>query len=211
MAVFNVIKKNRKYFAATKDGYKCKIVIDEASENIELGENDLQIEDISVRTKYGTDLIFKVVSNTTEELKKGICTLVHDRYNSVLVKRCHELNGKWDAENKAWVFPLILEAEVEDLDYQYNADVNYYDVTLDEYEACEPFSLAGYKIATATGRDSGAVLANDVILLSGNVSSGGSVKNWTTLVKGVIRIELSKPLADAIAKEGYEIEKVVVS
>lgn len=43
--------------------------------------------------------------------------------------------------------------------------------------------LLGRCIAYATGRDSGARLGGNVVLISGRASSGGSVKNWTTVIR----------------------------
>ena len=65
---FNVIKKNRKYFAATTDNNKsCKILIDDYSKDLALGEHFLAVKDISVRSKYGTDLIYKLAANVEEQ------------------------------------------------------------------------------------------------------------------------------------------------
>jgi hypothetical protein len=59
-------KKNRKYFAAKVNGYKCKLLIDENSEGLELGTHELLVNDISVRSKYGTDLIYSVYKKTED-------------------------------------------------------------------------------------------------------------------------------------------------
>lgn len=55
--------------------------------------------------------------------------------------------------------------------------------------------LAGRVIAGARGRDSGVTIGNGVVLVSGEIKSGGSVKNWLTVVKSesVFRI-LDLPL-----------------
>ena len=50
----NITKKNRKYFACSHNGHDVKLVIDGASENLEVGEHELLVEDVSVRTKFGT-------------------------------------------------------------------------------------------------------------------------------------------------------------
>ncbi len=65
---FEIVKKNRKYFAARTKGYDCKIVIDDLSRDLEPGEHELMVEDISVRSKYGTDLIFRL-THDAEEVK----------------------------------------------------------------------------------------------------------------------------------------------
>ncbi|GAG61276.1 unnamed protein product, partial [marine sediment metagenome] len=40
--------------------------------------------------------------------------------------------------------------------------------------------FAGYTICRAQGRDSGADLGDEMSLLKGTITSGGSVKNWNS-------------------------------
>lgn len=47
-----------------------------------------------------------------------------------------------------------------------------------------PLTLHGRPLARAFGRDTGANLADGVVVLEGGFTSGGSVKNWTTVSKG---------------------------
>jgi len=192
---FNILKKNRKYFAATKGGYKCKILIDDNSQALELGAVDIDVEDISVRTKYGTDLIFKLTADAETQAAAGICTLQHYTYNKLLVEQCHKLGGKWDAESKAWIFKDFVADKVEELDYLYNSELTNYQIEFeDDYsEHNAPVYLFGVKVAEATGRDSGATLGNDVALIAGRVDSGGSMKNWGTKIKEGTILRLSLP------------------
>ncbi|EOX4801897.1 hypothetical protein ACU440_002650 [Vibrio alginolyticus] len=96
--ILNIIKRNRKYFAAeTASKHKCKLLIDSNSENLELGEHCLAVEDISVRSKYGTDLIYKLSASAEAQAEQGIVSLKSD-YNSLLVEECHRLDGAWDKE-----------------------------------------------------------------------------------------------------------------
>lgn len=74
MEEFNVLKKNQKYFAALLNGCKCRIVIDENSSDLPLGEQLLDVEDISVRSKYGVDLVFKLQSSIEEQAESGVVT-----------------------------------------------------------------------------------------------------------------------------------------
>lgn len=179
---FNVLKKNRKYFAATKNGYKCKIAIDSNSENLELGEQELLVNNISIRTKYGTDLIYKLAADTAEQEAAGITTLQHDRYNHMLHKSCKELGGKWDGESGAWVFSSIVEDKVEELDALYNSKLIPVQVTAleDNYKDKDAMYLLRYKLAQASGRDSGATLADGISVIEGKFTSGGSRANWDT-------------------------------
>ena len=203
MVTFSIIKKNRKYFAATKDGYKCKILIDENSESLEIGTHELEVDDISVRSKYGTDLIFKLQARADEQQAAGICTLRHYVYNQDLVAECHQLGGKWDAEEKAWIFSGLVESEVEDLDALYNSELTAYEITFncDRKGHAEPVYFLGVNLARATGRDSGAILADGVAIIDGGVTSGGSRANWQTIVREGTTMRLMLPCARVDALE----------
>lgn len=193
----NLVKKNRKYFACLHKGYEVKLLIDAASENLSLGDHELLLDDISVRTKYGTDVIYKVVGETKPE---KIVTLQSPRYNKWLVKECQNLGGRWDETAKAWVFSHLVEAEVDELDRQYNEQLVCVDIEAqdDIRGHQDDVTFMGYSIARAFGRDSGAKLGENVALLDGQISSGGSVKNWVTFVRkgSTFRLVVSKVLLD---------------
>ena len=193
MKTFNVVKKNRKYFAAILEGkYKCKLLIDDSSKDLELGSHNLEVDDISVRSKYGTDLIFKIKAGSS--LSGGICTLKHDRYNSILREECRRLGGTWDSKERAWIFGAFVEDEVEELDEIFNSPMATYELTFTEtlYGYSAPACYCGYTLATATARDSGATLEPNIAIIEGEATSGGSIANWLTkIVAGtVIRMEL---------------------
>lgn len=190
-----IIKKNRRYFAAKHNGYDVKVLIDGDSESLELGTKELLLEDISVRTKYGTDVIYKLVGEA--KLPERIVTLKH-RYNANLVERCRELGGKFD--NGIWVFSALVEDKIEALDYYYNSDEVSIEITakgdVRGYQA--PIYFCGYLLAKASGRDSGAKLGSDFAQISGTIESSGSMKNWTTVVRkgSVFRTKMSKVLLE---------------
>ena len=151
-----------------------------------------------MRTKYGTDVIYKVVGETKPE---KIVTLRSSSFNKWLVKECQNLGGRWDESAKAWVFSHLVEAEVDDLDRQYNeqlvcVDIEAQDDIRSRYQ--EDVTFMGYPIARAFGRDSGAKLGENVALLAGQISSGGSVKNWVSIVRkgSTFRLVVSKTLLD---------------
>ena len=53
----------------------------------------------------------------------------------------------------------------------------------EEYQELRtPITMFGKTIASAYGRDSGAKVGSDVAFIYGSPASGGSVKNWTTVV-----------------------------
>lgn len=183
MKTITIIKRNRKYFAATtENGTKCRVLIDAASESLTPGTHTIELDDISVRSKYGTDLIFKLPAAIEEQADAGICTLKTEFYNNILTDKCRKLGGKWDAGERAWVFSGLVSDKVEELDEYYNAPLVPVTVFFAEsaYQWCGAYTIFGFELAKATGRDSGANLGKGVSLITGDISSGGSMKNWST-------------------------------
>lgn len=64
--------------------------------------------------------------------------------------------------------------------------------------------LFGKTIASAYGRDSGAKLGKDAVLIKGNACSGGSVKNWRTII-----VAESVILLNNVPRQMYEKKKGV--
>jgi hypothetical protein len=207
MKTFNIIKKARKYFSATTNGYPCKILIDSNSESLETGNQELEVDDISVRSKYGTDLIFKLSAPLAQQKTAGICTLQTPLYNKDMVEKCHNLGGKWDADAKSWIFSGIVSDKVDILDEKYNSDLIPVEITFtdDLWGSKGPAELCGFIIAKATGRDSGANLGYGISLISGRITSGGSMKNWGTAVKkdSIIRMEIPENCFDDFESNPY--------
>ena len=111
-------------------------------------------------------------------------------YHQDAIERFRQLGGRWDGE--AWNFPAPLENEVRGAllsVYGTDGTDEAQTVTLIAraktkiYEYHGPVTCCGKTVARAWGRDSGAKVGDDVALLSGHISSGGSRKNWKTIVQ----------------------------
>lgn len=197
MKEFNVLKKNRKYYAALSNGYKCRILIDENSNSLQLGTQLLDVEDISVRSKYRVDRVFKLQSSIEEQTESGVVTLT-STYNSYLVEKCRALGGQWDKSSQSWMFSGLIAEQVDELDYIFNSSKIAVEVTVDEnydvYEVKGQLCCLGYPVARAFGRDSGAKVEDKIGILSGGFTSSGSVKNWATQAENgtVFRFEVAE-------------------
>lgn len=192
---FNVLKKNRKYFAAkTQSGWDCKILIDSNSEDLQLGEHILDVEDISIRTKFGPDLKYKLKATANEHAEKGIVTLVSP-FNTLLTERCRELGGKWDREVSAWLFPAFMTDEVEELDELFNSPPTTVEIIAkhDVFGERCPITLFGVELCRAYSRDSGACMREGVALIAGEVTSCGSSKYWKTVIRAGSTLRLQVP------------------
>lgn len=207
--ILNIIKRNRKYFAAeTASKHKCKLLIDSNSENLELGEHCLAVEDISVRSKYGTDLIYKLSASAEAQAEQGIVSLKAD-YNSLLVKKCRKLGGSWDKEQNAWIFPGFVSDEVEELDEIYNSAPITVEITAIEEirEYGKGIEFLGRPLCRAFGRDSGARIDSDIALISGYATSGGSQKNWATILNedSVLRLQVPSTILEKHQDNRFDV------
>lgn len=115
-------------------------------------------------------------------------------YNAEFVAKVKGIGGrKWNAAERCWEVP---ESEIDtvrgymmdifgETDLPTEGEKVTVKVTFnsDESKRRESITLFGKTLARAWGRDSGAKVGEDVTLISGKVTSGGSVKNWYTEVE----------------------------
>jgi hypothetical protein len=143
---------------------------------------------------------------------------VESPYSADFVAGARRLNGVYNRTGNYWLFsPLVID-KVYDLCMRVYgedgretvkpADLVTLKVTTPTSwdQAKGSIELGGRVIARAWGRDSGAKLGEDVVLIEGRARSSGSVKNWyTTLNPGSIVEILNMPRrkAEQLVAEGY--------
>lgn len=141
-------------------------------------------------------------------------------YNSCFVAKARGLKGSFS--NGKWVFPISVSEHVRAaMKRCYGVDgVAPYPVTkvtVSNWNAqiyTDGLELFGRPIAKAFGRDSGAKIGDDIFLLDGKLTSGGSVKNWMTKaidatfeihnfpIEALEREDLQKAIEEGWAKVG---------
>lgn len=120
-------------------------------------------------------------------------------YNSDFVKKAHDLKGQWGKVNrkngdeiKCWKFENSEKEEVKKVLLQIygttGEEKSEKNITLlvkdfSDYVLRGSVVLFGVVVARAFGRDSGVKLGDRIVWLSGEKYSGGSVKNWKTIVE----------------------------
>lgn len=135
-------------------------------------------------------------------------------YHPSFPSKAKDLGGKWNPDRRAWIFDARDESRVRDLCrkiYGTDGTTPTCDLVTIRLTALVDRKIerggvfaAGRCIASATGRDSGARLCERVVLLSGCITSGGSMKNWLTHVyKGAV-VELKDVPRAAIEKINTE-------
>lgn len=116
---------------------------------------------------------------------------VYTPYNRDFVSRIKLCGGRWNPGEKCWT---VSEKTVDDVrgimreiygrdDQPVSETVDVIIRFRDEMSMWHaPVTILGRTIASAFGRDSGARVGEGVMFLDGNPKSGGSVKNWLTIV-----------------------------
>lgn len=126
------------------------------------------------------------------EVKDGVAN-VYTPYNPDFVKKIKGIGGaKWNGPQKCWTIPqTAIEAAREIMTNIYGySDIKENEtislkVTFNEavYGSCSDVLLFGKILSHAYGRNSGAKVGDDVAYISGGATSGGSAKNWNSIVK----------------------------
>lgn len=124
-------------------------------------------------------------------------------------KRIKDMGGRWespawrvDARNAALVRAALKRSYGGDGEGEPDTVSLQCHVEKDAWHG--PVEVAGRVIARAFGRDSGAKLGEGVVRLSGTVKSGGSMKNWETIVDAVVVIhDCPRKVAEKAMADGY--------
>lgn len=124
---------------------------------------------------------------------------VYTPYNPDFVRAIKGIGGKkWEPNKGCWSVPDTAVSAAREIMmdvYGYSDQIPNDVLALkviflsDVSSTCSDVTLFGKVMAHASGRDSGARVGDDVAYIRGGASSGGSVKNWRSVVeKGSIAI-----------------------
>lgn len=157
---------------------------------------------------------------TVKLVKTEKTVSVEAPYNSIFVGQARRLGGRWN--DSAWVFDIRELPEVQDLCMQaYGSDgerVDQVDVEVavndDQfYQLRGPLEIYGRQVARAFGRDSGAKIADGILVKSGDFVSDGSMKNWaTSATEGTIFVmrDVSRQAVEDFSHESITV-KIIAS
>ena len=137
-------------------------------------------------------------------------------YNIDFVREARNLGGKWKSFEKLWIFPVAqkdrisnvcmrifgCDGETEPATCTIRITAHYRGTTSDDRT---PLLFCGRQVAYGFARDSGARLSDGVVLLEGNVSTGGSRKWWCVNVDGGSVFELSEFPVSLLSKAKEEV------
>lgn len=120
---------------------------------------------------------------------------VYTPYNSDFVRRIKNIGGtRWDGKRKCWTIPAesidacreIMKIVYGCCDLEENVKTVKLRLTFsdDISECCGDVVLFAKTLCHAYGRDSGGRAGDDVAYIKGEPKSGGSAKNWRSIVPG---------------------------
>jgi len=122
------------------------------------------------------------------------------------------LGCKWDG--KEWIAPKLAQKEAIEIKKKFYSDLISVEFTMKEdgelkrerWGYSEVNTVAGYIVATVSGRDSGAKIQDGIAVISGKFISAGSIKNFYCDHTSdlVFRMEISKNALDDIELEGKD-------
>ena len=141
-------------------------------------------------------------------------------YNKEFVDAIKNVGGaRWDSEKRAWAIPVEAVEQARDIMRRVYGACDLPDaeppvsvrLTFEDEvsERWAPVTIFGKSIASASGRDSGARTGEDVVFTQGSPRSGGSIKNWYTIVpEGCIVVLHNVPRAalGMSVPEGVSVE-----
>ena len=152
---------------------------------------------------------------------------VYSPYNGEYVSKARELGGKWNSLRSTWEFDArnrkMVEAVLTEIYGSVGGEVDAVSVTIKVLksvtESKDGVDLFGRTLAFARGNKTGAKLGGGVVLVSGRVGSGGSMKNWYTEIDGgsvlivhdiplqMVAKEMEKQAKQSSPSYSFEIEE----
>lgn len=132
---FKIQKKGRKYFECLlSEKYKCKLEITEEVKDLKDNEViELEVEDISIRSKYGTELKFRPISKLENENIEDKYIIFKADYDEDLLTELRKLGGYFDTTEKVWLISKEFKERVEELDFIYNSPVKKYLISFENF------------------------------------------------------------------------------
>lgn len=147
---------------------------------------------------------------------------IYTPYNAEFVKAIKGIGGaRWNRDKSAWAIPADYADQAREImrrvygeddrpDCGERVDVRLtFDSSVSEWQSA--VTIYGKTISRAYGRDSGARCGDDVAFVEGQPESGGSVKNWTSVVpQGSIVVLHNVPatLLDQPLPKGVRAERL---
>lgn len=173
MRQFTVIERGKNYFLCRVEGMHCRIIIDDFSDPMPLGDHSLHVEEISDRyNHYANDGVFKLTLPYAEQDSIDICTLNAGAKNNFTYRACLRLGGKWEPILNEWVFSASVKEKVDKLGEVVNSELKLVEVEFRETVSMpgKQLSLFGFELVKGLNVNNLPILHKGVIVKKGNIS-----------------------------------------
>ena len=137
-------------------------------------------------------------------------------YNAGFVSKIKTAGGKWNAAQKVWAVHEKAESRAKEILTEIYGEcgdgsekrVDIRVTVQEDMDALQgPVVIAGRSVAQAWGRDTGAKIGEKVSFIQGEPTSGGSVKNWRTIIRAGAVFEMyDVPEVMAVDDYGYTVQ-----
>lgn len=119
---------------------------------------------------------------------------IESPYNAEFISKIKTIGAaRWNPSKKAWQIPAehtdLARSMMRQIYGECDLPENIKYVTVELHfdkecrsSSCAPISIFQREIARARGRDTGAIVGDDVIFTEGKPTSGGSRANYTTII-----------------------------
>lgn len=186
----------------------CRIVIDEFSSGLTVGEHTLHVEEVSDRyIHHSKDGVFRLTLPLEEQGSIAICTLNAGPKNRFTYRSCLKLGGKWEPIVNEWVFSASVADKVELLRQIIHSPQKELEVTFKETISMpnKSLSLFGFELVKAIKRNHETIFHRGITLKKGTISYIASDNSKTVaLADSVVRLTVPQGmLEDKRFREDY--------
>lgn len=173
MREFNVLERGNNYFLCRVEGMHCRIVIDEFSKTLPLGEHRLHVEEITNKYQhFADDAVFKLTLPYEEQGCIDICTLNTGAKNNFTYRACVRLGGKWEPILNEWVFSTSVQEKVNKLDEVVRSEPKLVEVVFKETISMpsKQLSLFGFELVRGLNPNQTPIFHKGVTVKKGSIT-----------------------------------------
>lgn len=203
MREFDVLERDDHYFRCYVDGQigkHCRIVVDDFSRKMPLGQVRLHVEEISDRyTHKAKDAVFRLTLPFDQQDSIDICTLNAGAKNRFTYIACLKLGGQWEPILNEWVFSASVKHKVDELAQVLHSkpvvvEVEFYETIS---EPGKSLTLFGFELIKGLRINHVPILNKGVSLKKGDISYiAGKEAKTIVLAGSVIRLVVPQNMLD---------------
>jgi hypothetical protein len=208
---FDVLARDEHYFRCYVDGQEgkhCRIVVDDFSREMPLGQARLHVEEVSDRYAHGAkDAIFRLTLPFEQQDCIDICTLNAGAKNRFTYVACMKLGGQWEPILNEWVFSASVKDKVDQLAQVLRSKPVLVEVEFNETisEPGKSLTVFGFELIKGLRINHMPILNKGIFLKKGDISYiAGKEAKTIVLAGSIIRLTVPQKMLELRAfREDY--------